>query len=206
VHPVLFADSWLVAADKPSGLLSVPGRGADLADCLAARLAEELGPLRVVHRLDRDTSGVILFARDLETQRQLSRQFEERSVEKRYVGVVAGVVAADEGVIDLPLAKDWDHPPRHKVDHDHGRPATTLWRVLARESDRTRLALFPRTGRSHQLRVHLAAVGHPLLGDPLYASPEVLALSPRLLLHAEELACVHPATSERISLRAEPPF
>lgn len=204
--PLLHADSRLLVLDKPSGLLAVPGRGPELQDCLSARVQAEFPSALVVHRLDRDTSGLIVMALDAPCQRELSRQFAEREVEKRYIAVVRGHPAADEGLVDLPLRKDFDRPPRHLVDPRHGRPAQTRWRVVERLADRCRLAIEPITGRSHQIRVHLAALGHPILGDNLYADDATRALAPRLLLHAEQLTLTHPADGRRITWTAPCPF
>lgn len=184
----------------------MPGRGTDKLDCLATRVQSRWPEALNVHRLDRDTSGLIVMARDPDTHRQLSGQFERREVEKEYVAVVAGAIAGDSGTISAPLVKDFEHPPRHKIDFEVGRPATTEWRVVARETDRTRVSLVPLTGRSHQLRVHLASLGHPILGDPLYAPAEVASLAPRLLLHAEALTFAHPTTAERMMFRAPAEF
>lgn len=206
---VIYKDDHLIVLDKPPGLLSVPGIGADNQDCLARRVEAGFAGARIVHRLDRETSGVIVMAMDAESHRDLSRQFEQRLVEKCYIAVVAGVVGADDAEIDLPLRKDLNPPrpgPRHIVDHVHGRPALTRYRVLRRDADRTRMELLPRTGRSHQLRVHLDAVGHPILGDDLYAPPEVVAMADRLLLHAQAMSITHPATGERIDFESPCPF
>ena len=206
---VIYRDEHIIVLDKPAGLLSVPGIGADKKDCLARRAAAEFPGARIVHRLDRDTSGVIVMALDAESHRALSVQFQDRLVEKRYVAVVAGVVVADEGEINLPLRKDRDPPrpgPRHIVDHEHGRPALTRYRVVRREADRTRLHLFPFTGRSHQLRVHVDEIGHPILGDDLYAPPEVVAMADRVLLHAEALTITHPHSGERVEFESPCPF
>ncbi len=206
---VIYKDDHLIVLDKPAGLLSVPGIGPDKQDCLARRVEARFAGARIVHRLDRETSGVIVMAMDAESHRDLSRQFEQRLVEKCYIAVVAGVVGADDGEIDLPLRKDLNPPrpgPRHIVDHVHGRPALTRYRVLRRDADRTRMELLPRTGRSHQLRVHLDAVGHPILGDDLYAPPEVVAMADRLLLHAQAMSIMHPATGERIDFESPCPF
>ncbi|MBA4016641.1 MAG: RNA pseudouridine synthase [Pirellula sp.] len=193
----VYQDDRLLVLDKPSGLLAVPGRGPDLQDCLSARVQQAYPSALVVHRLDRDTSGLLVMALTPEVQRQLNRQFATRSVRKRYAAVVAGNIAADAGLVDLALRKDFDHPPRHMVDPELGKPAQTRWRVIGRSSDRTRVELEPITGRSHQLRIHLASLGHPILGDPLYASPEVAAMAPRLLLHAERLAFTYPDEDAR---------
>lgn len=204
--PIVYVDEHLIVLDKPSGLLTEPGLGPLLADCLLARVQQEFSGARIVHRLDRDTSGLIVMALDADTHRALSAQFRDRRVEKRYMAVVQGVVAADSGQMDAPLIKDFDNPPRHKVDYVIGRPAQTAWRVVERHVDRTRLELVPHTGRSHQLRIHCLVAGHPILGDLLYAPPEALAMADRLLLHAESLALLHPASGEQMTWHAPCPF
>jgi len=199
-------DEHLLVMDKPSGLLAVPGRGEDKQDCLSAR-AQRLWPdALIVHRLDMATSGLVLMGRGLHMQRVLGRAFAERAVGKQYEAVVAGVVAPDEGVIDLPLARDWPNRPLQKVDRDEGRPSVTRWRVLARGDDSTRLALEPVTGRTHQLRVHLQAIGHPILGDGLYAPAPAQARAARLALHATALSLAHPATGEPLAFTSAAPF
>ncbi|HEV8692405.1 MAG TPA: pseudouridine synthase [Ideonella sp.] len=206
---LLFADEQLVAVDKPAGMLSVPGRGADKADCAARRVQAQFPDALIVHRLDMGTSGVLVFGRGAAAQRSLSMAFAKRGVDKRYIAVVAGWPAEDEGRIELPLICDWPNRPRQMVDHALGKPSTTLWRVLKREDGpaRTaRVALTPLTGRSHQLRVHLQAIGHPIVGDELYAPPEVHAMAPRLLLHAERLTLPHPTDGHAIVLQSPCPF
>jgi tRNA pseudouridine32 synthase/23S rRNA pseudouridine746 synthase len=209
---LVFVDEHLVVLDKPAGLLAVPGRGPDKQDCLAAR-AQRLWPdALVVHRLDMATSGLFLMARGPAVQRRLSMAFEHREVGKRYVAVVAGRLEAPAGAedgwatIDLPLVADWPNRPRQMVDVVQGRPSITRWRVLEADTDSTLVELEPVTGRSHQLRVHLLAIGHPILGDALYAPPEVQARAPRLLLHAASLQLVHPATGEPIAFASRVPF
>ena len=201
-------DEHLLVLDKPAGLLAVPGRGEDKQDCLSARARALWPDALVVHRLDMATSGLFLMARSLHVQRVLGRAFAEREVGKRYVAVVDGTPGAvgATGQIDLPLAADWPRRPLQKVDHVHGRPSLTHWRVLAHEGDAARLELRPVTGRSHQLRVHLQAIGHPILGDALYAPPPVLARAPRLLLHASALQFAHPVTGEPLALESAPAF
>jgi len=199
-------DSALVVVDKPAGLLSVPGRGPHLQDCAAARVQARFADALVVHRLDMATSGLLLFARGIEAQRALSRAFAQREVHKRYVAVVAGRVDGERGEIDLPLIADWPNRPRQKVDREHGRPSLTRWRVLGVEGERTRLELEPVTGRAHQLRMHLQAIGHPIVGDALYAPQEVLAGAGRLLLHAAWLRFAHPVTGATIEIDASIPF
>jgi tRNA pseudouridine32 synthase/23S rRNA pseudouridine746 synthase len=203
---LVWVDEQLLVLDKPAGLLAVPGRGADKQDCLSVR-AQRLWPdALVVHRLDMATSGLFLMARGLPMQRTLGRAFAEREVSKRYEAVVAGTVEADAGEIVLPLARDWPNRPMQKVDLADGRPSTTRWRVLARGNGTTRLELEPVTGRTHQLRVHLQALGHPIVGDALYAPADVQAAAPRLLLHATSLHLQHPFTGEALSFASRAPF
>lgn len=203
---VVYQDHRLLVLDKPTGLLAVPGRGPDLQDCLSARVQQSFPTALVVHRLDRDTSGLMLMALDLEAQRALNRQFAERTVEKEYVAVVFGSLENEEGVIDLPMRKDFERPPRHRIDELAGRPARTAWKVLQRDDERTRLAVRPETGRSHQIRLHLATLGHPILGDNLYAHEMALGMSPRLLLHAERLSVLHPDDGARLTFTSPCPF
>lgn len=205
MEPILLhVDAALIVAEKPAGLLAVPGRGPDKQDCLSARIQRRYSDALVVHRLDMDTSGLICFARGAEAQRRLNRAFEERRVGKRYCARVLGRLAG-EGEIDLPLCVDWENRPRSKVDHEHGRPSRTRWRAVGYDtaSDTTRVELSPVTGRSHQLRVHLAALGFPILGDPLYAPP---AQAPRMCLHAMALALFHPADGRPVEFFSPPPF
>ena len=202
---VVYADPWLLVVDKPSGLLSQSGLGPHLQDAVPGRLRAAWGELRLVHRLDRDTSGLLLLARDAEAHRTLSRAFAERRVRKTYRAEVWGRPTAAGGVIAVPLARARRQPPQHRV-HPLGRPSRTTWRLLASDGMVSQLALRPRTGRSHQLRVHLAWLGHPILGDPLYGHARSRALAPRLRLHACGLAFAHPLSGERITLRSPPPW
>ncbi len=183
---IVHVDVRLIVIDKPPGLLSVPGRGADKQDCAVSQVQRDWPEALTVHRLDQATSGLLVMARGPQWQRRLSDEFEQRRVEKRYLAVVDGQLAGEDWqVIDLPLAADWPNRPRQKVDAQTGRPSQTRWRVLDQRGDSSRIELEPLTGRTHQLRVHLAALGHPILGDTLYApDPE---RSPRLLLHASAL-------------------
>ena len=181
---VVHADDRLVVVDKPAGLLSVPGRTEP--DCASVRVQALYPDALVVHRLDQATSGLLLFARGVAAQRELSAEFAERRVGKAYVAIVAGHLEG-EGIVDLPLAADWPNRPRQQVDHERGKPSQTRWRVLGHEGPHTRVRLEPLTGRSHQLRVHMAQLGHAILGDALYAVPDVASAGPRLLLHASEL-------------------
>lgn len=199
----LHIDERLLVVSKASGLLSVPGRGEHLADCLVARVDRDYPGARIVHRLDMATSGLLVLARDADTHRALSRLFETRVVGKRYEAVVAGELAADLGEVELPLICDWPRRPLQKVDFRDGKPALTRFRVLARTPGRTRVALEPHTGRSHQLRLHMRALGHPILGDELYGEA---ASAPRLLLHATTLEFVHPFTGERLHCHEDAPF
>lgn len=200
---VLHADDAMIVVAKPAGLLAVPGRGPDKQDCAAARVQQRWPDARVVHRLDMATSGLLVFARGDDAQRRLSAAFAERAVSKRYVARVHGEVAAAQGEIALPLAADWPNRPRQKVDLVHGKPSLTHWRVLAREPSFTRLALEPVTGRSHQLRVHCLAAGHPIVGDSLYGPGDD---APRLMLHAEHLAFAHPVSGEPVAFTDAAPF
>lgn len=202
---ILHDDHEVLVVNKPSGILSVPGRGDDKADCLIARLRGAFPTVLLVHRLDLDTSGVMVFALTPHAQRHLSRQFEERGVKKVYQARVAGRLEPRQGRVDLPLIVDWPNRPRQKVDHAEGRPAQTDWRVMRATDDETRVRLFPLTGRSHQLRVHMLELGHPILGDPLYASGAA-ADHPRLMLHAETLRFRHPDSGVHMTFGAPVPF
>lgn len=199
-----------VVIDKPAGLLSVPGKGPANQDCASSRVRKAFphatGPI-VVHRLDMDTSGLLVLALDADAQRDLSAQFRARTVEKRYIALVAGIMPAESGVIDLPMRPDITNRPYQIIDHVLGKPASTSWRVLALETDRTRVELVPVTGRTHQLRVHCAAIGHPILGDVLYGpQPETAHAAPRLCLHASYLAFTDPATGRRVEYTSPAPF
>lgn len=201
---VLHADETVVVLDKPAGLLAVPGRGAALADCLEARVQAEWPDALTVHRLDLATSGVCVLARGPQAHRNLSMQFARRHTEKFYVALVRGAVWGQRGRIDLPLRADWPNRPRQMVDPVQGRPAQTGWERLASDGGATRLRLCPVTGRSHQLRLHLLSLGHPILGDPIYGGG--LAEAPRLMLHAETLAFRHPADGRPVRFTARCPF
>ena len=204
---VLFADSHIACVDKPSGLRSVPGKGDAGFDCVVSRLIDLYGWAREAHRLDMDTSGVMVAALNPEAHRDLCRQFRDRSVEKRYEAIVFAHPADDHGEIDLPMRADIVHRPRQVIDREQGKAAVTRWRVLERMARGTaRVAMTPLTGRSHQLRVHLASVGHPILGDDLYAPADVLAMASRLLLHATRLAIDHPQSGKRLEFASPCPF
>lgn len=203
---VLFRDDDLLVLDKPAGLLTVPGKDPALADCLEARAQSHFPGARVVHRLDKDTSGVIVMALNAEIHAALGLQFEKRQTEKSYIARVWGRLAEDRGTVDAPLRADWPNRPRQHVDRQAGRHAVTHWEVLEREENATRLRLTPVTGRSHQLRVHMLHIGHPILGDNLYAHDEALACVDRLQLHASRLALSHPADGVRHVFEAGCPF
>ncbi len=205
---VVAVDAAFIVVDKPAGLLAVPGRGEAKRDCLAARVQAAWPDALVVHRLDQATSGLLLFARGTEAQRALSRAFAARTVGKRYVAVVAGRLAPERGSIDAPLGADWPRRPRQQVDREHGKPSVTHWRVLGHDGEHgtTRVELEPVTGRSHQLRVHLQSIGHPILGDALYTPQAVCDESLRLLLHASELAFAHPLGGQPLRFVSPVPF
>jgi tRNA pseudouridine32 synthase/23S rRNA pseudouridine746 synthase len=205
---VVFEDEALIVVDKPAGLLAVPGRGVDKQDCLASRVQARWPDALVVHRLDMATSGLMLFARGPEMQRRLSRDFASRSIDKHYVAVVDGRMPCAQGRIELPLAADWPRRPLQKVDPALGKASQTDWQRIDDDAARqaTRLALMPLTGRTHQLRVHLSAIGHPILGDALYAPPAVRDRAERLLLHTCGLSLAHPVSGAPLQLRSEAPF
>ena len=208
---VVYADDALLVVDKPGGLLAVPGRGADKQHCLAAWVQVHYPDALVVHRLDMGTSGLMVMARGPAAQRELSKAFAARAVNKRYIAVVAGRLDAPPdawGTIDLPIIVDWPNRPLRIIDHAHGKPSLTRWRVLGHGETglNTRVELEPVTGRSHQLRVHLRALGHPILGDALYAPPDVQALATRLLLHAWSLSFAHPVTRDVLAFERLPTF
>ncbi len=202
---VLHHDQALVVADKPAGLLSVPGRGEGRLDCLIERVRGVFPEALLVHRLDLDTSGVIIFALTKAAQADLGRQFEARSARKVYVARLWGRLEPKEGRVDLPLIVDWPNRPRQHVNHETGRPAVTDWRVVRHDTDETRVRLMPQTGRSHQLRVHMAEIGHPILGDSLYATGPALDF-PRLMLHAESLRLRHPESGKSVTYTSPCPF
>ena len=202
---VLHEDSDLLFVNKPAGLLSVPGKTPDLADCLLTRLEIAFPTVRLVHRLDRDTSGVMVFALTAHGQKHLGQQFEARVPKKTYVARLAGLLEPKEGEVDLPLIVDWPNRPKQMVCHETGKPALTGYKVVKSSYEETRVRLFPKTGGSHQLRVHMLSLGHPILGDPLYA-PETTEAHPRMMLHAEELRVNHPENNRGMRFRAKAPF
>ena len=204
---ILQFDDSVIWVDKPSGLLSVPGKGLAGADCAVGRLAAEFGWVREAHRLDMDTSGVMVLARTAEVHRALCRQFRERVPRKRYETLVAGHPAAHRGRIELPMRLDVARRPLQIVDFEQGKPALTGWEVLERRADgTTRMVIEPLTGRSHQIRLHLASIGHPILGDDLYAPEPARSLRDRLCLHATYLEIEHPVTRRRTAMSSPCPF
>jgi len=202
---ILHLDHEVILVDKPAGLLSVPGKGEGLSDCLLARVQTTFPDALLVHRLDRDTSGVMIFAMTPYAQRHLGLQFEKRMTKKTYVARVWGVPVEKTGTIDLPLIVDWPNRPRQMVSLETGKPAQTDWRVLRDEGQTARVRLMPHTGRSHQLRVHMLSMGHPILGDPFYATGEARDF-PRLMLHSEELRFKHPDGGQSTKVRSTVPF
>jgi tRNA pseudouridine32 synthase / 23S rRNA pseudouridine746 synthase len=200
----LHEDAAILVLDKPAGLLSVPGKLEGRQDSLLTRLQAARWDALLVHRLDCDTSGVIIFARTKQAQGFLGQEFEQRRAQKTYIARVQGRIEENEGTIDLPLGSDWEYRPRQKVRPD-GKPAQTDWQVIDRSATETRVRLTPHTGRSHQLRVHMLALGHPILGDQIYA-PETTRDHARLMLHAETLSLHHPDSGKRVSFSAPTPF
>jgi tRNA pseudouridine32 synthase/23S rRNA pseudouridine746 synthase len=205
---VVYADEAIVVLDKPSGLLSVPGRGPDKQDCLSARVQAQFYDALVVHRLDMATSGLIVMARGADVQRALSEAFANRSVTKRYEAVVHGEIAPtgdDWRVIDLPVAVDWPNRPLRVINYESGKPSVTRLQRSHFDAQRkvSHVLLEPLTGRTHQLRLHLQAIGHPILGDTLYAPPEVIAMAPRLMLHACVLGFAHPVSGDSMEFRRQ---
>jgi tRNA pseudouridine32 synthase/23S rRNA pseudouridine746 synthase len=204
---ILYADDELVAVNKPSGLLSVPGRLPENKYSLLSALEEGLQmPLHVVHRLDMDTSGVMVFAKNKTALRHLNKQFQDRKTQKRYHAVCGGTPSQPQGNIYLPMRCDWERRPRQIVDLKQGKACHTEWKVLTQRTDRFLVELIPHTGRSHQLRVHMKMLGHPILGDNLYADSICRSLSPRLLLHATDLQIQHPITEKPLDFHAPIPF
>jgi tRNA pseudouridine32 synthase/23S rRNA pseudouridine746 synthase len=203
---VLHQDDALLVLSKPSGLLSVPGKAENHADSLETRAKAQFPGALLIHRLDLETSGVFIMAMNKDAQANLGKQFERRKTEKTYIARVWGTPDQDTGHIDLPLRCDWENRPRQMVCHEHGKPAQTAWKVLERAENITRLELTPHTGRSHQLRVHLAEIGHPILGDPFYAPEDVYDAADRLQLHALSLTVYHPQNGELTTFTDPCPF
>jgi tRNA pseudouridine32 synthase / 23S rRNA pseudouridine746 synthase len=205
---ILHQDASIVVADKPSGFLAVPGRGEHKRDSLAWRVQQRWPDARVAHRLDMETSGLMVFGLGLDAQRALSMAFEQRRVDKRYVAVVNGLIAADAGEVDAPLIADWPNRPRQMIDPQRGKPSLTRFTVLARDpgANSTRVLLEPVSGRTHQLRLHMLHIGHPILGDALYADAALRRAAPRLLLHAQWLRIPHPVDGRSFEFESAAPF
>lgn len=202
----IYSDDTLVVVSKPAGLLSVPGRGEDKQDCLWRRVQQQFPTARIVHRLDQATSGLLVLALSADSHRNLSIQFQQRIPSKRYQAIIAGIPEQTSGRVELPLRCDWDNRPLQMVDFSDGKPATTEWQCVEALEDRCRVHLHPITGRSHQLRVHMQALGHPIIGDNFYAPEPFRSASNRLLLHAEHLALRHPVSGEWLEFESPCPF
>lgn len=205
---ILYQDEFLLIVNKPSGLLSVPGRGVDKQDCLISRIQQEFADAIIVHRLDMSTSGLMIIARGKEMERYLSILFQQRKVDKHYIAIVDGNISPKFGEINLPLITDWPNRPKQKVDFESGKPSQTKYSVISynKDTDTTRVELTPLTGRTHQLRVHMQSLKHAILGDELYANKDVANKSPRLLLHACYLSFQHPVTDEVITFKSKEQF
>lgn len=203
---ILYEDSAILVVNKPAGLLSVPGKDEHLSDCLETRLRSTYGNTLLVHRLDMDTSGLMVFARKKASQRSLSAQFEARQIQKTYIADIAGRPEKDQGLIDLPLITDWPNRPLQKVDKEAGKPSLTKWQTVSHTEGSTRVELFPLTGRTHQLRVHMDEIGHPILGDRFYGTMASRGASDRLHLHAQDLRFLHPMTQETVEFHCPPNF
>lgn len=211
---IIYQDDDIVVLNKPSGLLSVPGKPIELKDCLERRVKSVFPTATIVHRLDMATSGIMVMALNKAAQRNINQQFATRQTEKAYIAIVHGLIAKDKGTIELPLICDWPNRPKQMVCYENGKAATTHYQVLQRftetgkdEKDTsTKVLLIPVTGRSHQLRVHMLSLGHPILGDRLYAHPQALAMATRLQLHAQTLTLTHPKNEQKITFENPSPF
>ena len=203
---IVYQDDDIVVLNKGSGLLSVPGRLVEHQDCLQTRVCKVLPTATIVHRLDMATSGIMIMALNKAAHVAISRQFEHRKTQKRYIARVYGRVTEQTGEIDLPLICDWPNRPKQKVDHEQGKKSLTRYQVLSYEDNSTLVELTPITGRSHQLRVHMLALGHPIQGDRLYAHDKALSISPRLQLHAQMLTITHPVSGESLTFTRDCPF
>jgi tRNA pseudouridine32 synthase/23S rRNA pseudouridine746 synthase len=202
---ILFEDDFLLLVNKPAGLLSVPGRLEQNKDCMITRIQQDYPTATVAHRLDLDTSGLMMVPLCRDVHADLTRQFQAKKINKTYTAVLWGDIE-QAGSIDLPIACDWERRPRQKICHENGKPSLTHFDVIERFGDRTRVLLTPVTGRSHQLRIHSREIGHPILGCDLYAHDEALRAAPRLMLHATTLEFTHPLSGERFNWRCPPPF
>jgi len=204
---ILYIDDDLIALNKPSGLLSVPGRGEDKQDCLLSRLQLEYPQALVIHRLDMPTSGILLFALNLELQKRMSMLFEQKKIHKEYIAKVHGIPVQTTGTIDQPLITDWINRPKQKIDYNNGKPSQTKYRMVSSDNNNNSLILLqPITGRSHQLRVHMSSLGHAILGDDLYGTAQTRNASKRLLLHAQKISFIHPLTNHPITINCKVNF
>ncbi|WP_419571099.1 RluA family pseudouridine synthase [Rheinheimera sp.] len=203
---ILYQDEDILVLNKPSGLLTVPGKAPEHFDSLDYRVRRVWPQARIVHRLDMATSGLVVMAMHLDAQRHLNRQFQQRQTQKRYLAVLEGQVTVEQGAVELPLICDWPNRPKQKVCFEHGKPALTYFELLEKNTDCSRVLLKPVTGRSHQLRVHMQWLGHPILGDKFYASEQGYKKADRLLLHAFSLRFVHPSTANELYFEASCPF
>ncbi len=202
----IYNDNQIIIVDKPGNLLSVPGNNPEKPDCLIHLVQERFPDALIVHRLDFSTSGIMALARNRESHRELSRQFQDRETKKIYIAIIYGRPDKESGEVDLPLRCDWERRPRQIVDHIQGKPSQTLWTILERFEDSCRVELTPITGRSHQLRVHMQVMGHPILGDEFYAHEKAFAMADRLYLHAKELVITHPTNKNRMTFNSDAPF
>ena len=207
-HPswILYADSEIVIANKPSGLLSVPGRGPEKQECLVSHLQLLYPEIKIVHRLDMDTSGIMVLALNAKAHRNISRQFQDRETSKTYHAICAGIAGVTEGLTKLPMRCDWERRPLQMIDFKQGKHAETRWKVIEQAVDHFLIELTPITGRSHQLRLHMKSLGHPILGDNLYADPIALSMANRLLLHATRLSFKHPSSGAIMEFTAPAEF
>ena len=203
---IVHEEADFVIVDKPSGLLSVPGKDPALSDSLQRRAEGYWPTAGIVHRIDKDTSGVMVLALNKRAHAKIAMQFEKRTARKSYVARLWGTLEADEGTVDLPIAVDWENKPRQRIDFARGREARTRWQVMSREGGVTRVRLYPLTGRTHQLRLHMMTLGHPVLGDQFYATGDAFAAADRLQLHAEELTFAHPVNDEPVHFVIPAPF
>jgi len=204
---ILFKDDYLIAINKPSGLLSVPGRGTNKQDCMIGRVLLEYPSALVIHRLDMSTSGIILFALNKSVQKLMGRLFETRKINKQYIAKVHGSLKNQTGLIDQPLITDWNNRPKQKIDYNNGKPSQTKYKLNYVDSNNNSFVeLFPITGRSHQLRVHMSSIGHAILGDELYGTTQTKTASSRLLLHAQKIDFIHPMTNNKINIYCQESF
>ncbi len=203
---IIYKDTHLLIVNKPAGLLSVPGKSDEHKDCLENRLKSKFANCLTIHRLDMATSGVMVFALTPKAQRHIGLQFERRQVKKNYIALISGCPDTDNGLIDMPLICDWPNRPKQKIDFENGKQAITKWKIIDKSQMFSRVLLKPKTGRSHQLRVHMQAIGHPILGDAIYADDQVYQMSDRLMLHSENISFRHPDGGRLISFTAPCPF